>query len=162
MIFPPNMLDNIIEYHHSTWEWWNFCLNISNMLVVDVLLDVLFHLFPPSCSPTWGEPTTAAPLVRGPRWELHGGMGWWMKCQAWLGSMVNLHQKLKNIYKPYAKNIAVIASHFSIRAAICSPSVAQLTTPGALLVYDITRRASFDRLAQWLMDARQNAQPRLG
>ena len=30
---------------------------------------------------------------------------------------------------------------------------------GALLVYDITRRASFDRLAQWLMDARQNAQP---
>eukprot|EP00913_Durusdinium_trenchii_P018725 g17595.t2 len=33
---------------------------------------------------------------------------------------------------------------------------------GALLVYDITRRSSFDRLAQWLMDARQNAQPKLG
>ncbi|CAJ1363492.1 unnamed protein product [Effrenium voratum] len=32
---------------------------------------------------------------------------------------------------------------------------------GALLVYDITRRASFDRLAQWLMDARQNAQPNM-
>eukprot|EP00440_Ansanella_granifera_P020041 gb/GFBE01021773.1/.p1 GENE.gb/GFBE01021773.1/~~gb/GFBE01021773.1/.p1 ORF type:complete len:217 (+),score=45.69 gb/GFBE01021773.1/:1-651(+) len=29
---------------------------------------------------------------------------------------------------------------------------------GALLVYDITRRATFDHLAQWLMDARQNAQ----
>jgi len=42
-----------------------------------------------------------------------------------------------------------------------TPAAAVLT-PGALLVYDITRRASFDRLAQWLMDARQNAQPRLG
>lgn len=29
---------------------------------------------------------------------------------------------------------------------------------GALLVYDITRRSSFDRLAQWLTDARQHAQ----
>ncbi|CAE7934097.1 RAB2A, partial [Symbiodinium sp. KB8] len=32
---------------------------------------------------------------------------------------------------------------------------------GALLVYDITRRASFDRLAEWLVDARQNAQPNM-
>jgi len=32
---------------------------------------------------------------------------------------------------------------------------------GALLVYDISRRASFDHLAQWLMDARQNAQPNM-
>mmetsp|Transcript_103078 Transcript_103078/g.162913 ORF Transcript_103078/g.162913 Transcript_103078/m.162913 type:complete len:217 (-) Transcript_103078:47-697(-) len=32
---------------------------------------------------------------------------------------------------------------------------------GALLVYDITRRSSFDHLAQWLMDARQNAQPNM-
>merc|ERR1712117_640031 len=30
---------------------------------------------------------------------------------------------------------------------------------GALLVYDITRRVSFEHLAQWLMDARQHAQP---
>lgn len=29
---------------------------------------------------------------------------------------------------------------------------------GALLVYDISRRITFDHLAQWLMDARQNAQ----
>lgn len=29
---------------------------------------------------------------------------------------------------------------------------------GALLVYDISRRAAFDHLAQWLLDARQNAQ----
>jgi len=32
---------------------------------------------------------------------------------------------------------------------------------GALLVYDISRRASFDHLAQWLTDARQNAQPNM-
>jgi len=32
---------------------------------------------------------------------------------------------------------------------------------GALLVYDISRRASFEHLAQWLMDARQNAQPNM-
>jgi len=32
---------------------------------------------------------------------------------------------------------------------------------GALLVYDITRRTSFDHLAQWLADARQNAQPHM-
>merc|ERR1712050_352250 len=32
---------------------------------------------------------------------------------------------------------------------------------GALLVYDISRRGSFDHLAQWLMDARQNAQPNM-
>merc|ERR1719326_553733 len=32
---------------------------------------------------------------------------------------------------------------------------------GALLVYDISRRSSFDHLAQWLMDARQNAQPNM-
>mmetsp|Transcript_17627 Transcript_17627/g.37407 ORF Transcript_17627/g.37407 Transcript_17627/m.37407 type:complete len:217 (+) Transcript_17627:105-755(+) len=32
---------------------------------------------------------------------------------------------------------------------------------GALLVYDISRRASFDHLAQWLLDARQNAQPNM-
>lgn len=29
---------------------------------------------------------------------------------------------------------------------------------GALLVYDISRRSSFEHLGQWLMDARQNAQ----
>mmetsp|Transcript_16239 Transcript_16239/g.36405 ORF Transcript_16239/g.36405 Transcript_16239/m.36405 type:complete len:215 (+) Transcript_16239:82-726(+) len=32
---------------------------------------------------------------------------------------------------------------------------------GALLVYDISRRATFDHLAQWLTDARQNAQPNM-
>mmetsp|Transcript_106875 Transcript_106875/g.312436 ORF Transcript_106875/g.312436 Transcript_106875/m.312436 type:complete len:218 (+) Transcript_106875:90-743(+) len=32
---------------------------------------------------------------------------------------------------------------------------------GALLVYDISRRASFEHLAQWLLDARQNAQPNM-
>mmetsp|Transcript_45702 Transcript_45702/g.141276 ORF Transcript_45702/g.141276 Transcript_45702/m.141276 type:complete len:213 (-) Transcript_45702:57-695(-) len=32
---------------------------------------------------------------------------------------------------------------------------------GALLVYDISRRTSFDHLAQWLLDARQNAQPNM-
>lgn len=32
---------------------------------------------------------------------------------------------------------------------------------GALLVYDISRRSSFDHLAQWLFDARQNAQPNM-
>mmetsp|Transcript_56330 Transcript_56330/g.159894 ORF Transcript_56330/g.159894 Transcript_56330/m.159894 type:complete len:216 (-) Transcript_56330:73-720(-) len=32
---------------------------------------------------------------------------------------------------------------------------------GALLVYDISRRASFDHLANWLTDARQNAQPNM-
>lgn len=32
---------------------------------------------------------------------------------------------------------------------------------GALLVYDISRRSSFEHLAQWLMDARQNAQPNM-
>lgn len=32
---------------------------------------------------------------------------------------------------------------------------------GALLVYDIGRRATFDHLAQWLTDARQNAQPNM-
>eukprot|EP01013_Petalomonas_cantuscygni_P038163 TRINITY_DN69208_c0_g1_i1.p2 TRINITY_DN69208_c0_g1~~TRINITY_DN69208_c0_g1_i1.p2 ORF type:complete len:217 (+),score=39.81 TRINITY_DN69208_c0_g1_i1:205-855(+) len=30
-------------------------------------------------------------------------------------------------------------------------------TPGCLLVYDITRRETFDHLTQWLEDARQNA-----
>eukprot|EP01002_Notosolenus_urceolatus_P008890 NODE_3350_length_940_cov_7.136925_g2792_i0.p1 GENE.NODE_3350_length_940_cov_7.136925_g2792_i0~~NODE_3350_length_940_cov_7.136925_g2792_i0.p1 ORF type:complete len:219 (+),score=30.86 NODE_3350_length_940_cov_7.136925_g2792_i0:181-837(+) len=30
-------------------------------------------------------------------------------------------------------------------------------TPGALLVYDITRRETFDHLTQWLEDARQHA-----
>ena len=43
-----------------------------------------------------------------------------------------------------------------------SQGTCTLTVRGALLVYDITRRASFDRLAEWLVDARQNAQPRLG
>mmetsp|Transcript_113458 Transcript_113458/g.327645 ORF Transcript_113458/g.327645 Transcript_113458/m.327645 type:complete len:213 (+) Transcript_113458:113-751(+) len=32
---------------------------------------------------------------------------------------------------------------------------------GALLVYDISRRGSFDHLAQWLTDARQHAQPNM-
>lgn len=32
---------------------------------------------------------------------------------------------------------------------------------GALLVYDISRRVSFEHLAQWLMDARQHAQPNM-
>jgi len=32
---------------------------------------------------------------------------------------------------------------------------------GALLVYDITRRITFDHLANWLTDARQNAQPNM-
>lgn len=32
---------------------------------------------------------------------------------------------------------------------------------GALLVYDISRRSSFEHLAQWLLDARQNAQPNM-
>ncbi|CAE8588845.1 unnamed protein product, partial [Polarella glacialis] len=32
---------------------------------------------------------------------------------------------------------------------------------GALLVFDIGRRATFDHLAQWLLDARQNAQPNM-
>jgi len=32
---------------------------------------------------------------------------------------------------------------------------------GALLVYDISRRGSFDHLAQWLADARQHAQPNM-
>lgn len=32
---------------------------------------------------------------------------------------------------------------------------------GALLVYDISRRGSFDRLAQWLSDARQHSQPHM-
>lgn len=48
-----------------------------------------------------------------------------------------------------------VASHHLICASRTPQS-------GALLVYDITRRSSFDRLAQWLMDARQNAQPKLG
>jgi len=32
---------------------------------------------------------------------------------------------------------------------------------GALLVYDIGRRSTFEHLAQWLMDARQHAQPNM-
>jgi len=32
---------------------------------------------------------------------------------------------------------------------------------GALLVYDVGRRGSFEHLASWLLDARQNAQPNI-
>jgi GTPase SAR1 family protein len=36
-----------------------------------------------------------------------------------------------------------------------------ITTAGALLVYDITRRESFNHLGRWLEEARQNGNPNM-
>lgn len=41
------------------------------------------------------------------------------------------------------------------------PSPHPITSAGALLVYDITRRESFNHLGRWLEEARQNGNPNM-